>query len=114
MGQIRGHEELPQRELFVRCAYQLDKGRDQRTKPRGLNPLSQLGVTYSDSGLTATLWEKAGGEWRRYAEIDGSASYQVSAVGPQYRGKDFNLAGWYPEYDWVADDGYRNFSSWVG
>jgi len=27
------------------------KGRDQRTKPRGLNPLFQLGVTYSDSGL---------------------------------------------------------------
>src|SRR5579872_4402797 len=90
------------------------RGRDQRTKPRGLNPLSQLGVTYSDSGLTATLWEKVKGEWRKYVEIDGSASYQVSDVGPQYRGKGFNLAGWYPEYDWVADDGYRNFSSWVG
>jgi antiphage defense system Thoeris ThsB-like protein len=90
------------------------RGRDQRTKPRGLNPLSQLGVTYSGSGLTATLWEIVEGEWREYFEIDGSASYLVSAVGPQHRGKGYNLADWYQEYDWMADDGYHNFSSWVG
>lgn len=90
------------------------RGRDQRTKPRGINPLAQLGVTYSDSGITATLWERVQGKWREYAEIDGRASYQISSVGPQYRGKGFNLARWYPEYDWVADDGYRNFGSWVG
>lgn len=32
----------------------------------------------------------------------------------QYRGKDFNLAQWYPEYDWVTNNGYKNFGSWVG
>jgi hypothetical protein len=64
------------------------KGRDQRTKPKGPNPLTCLGVTFSDSGLTGTLWEFV-------------------------RGKGFTLAQWYPEYDWVADNGYQNFSSWV-
>jgi hypothetical protein len=90
------------------------RGRDQLKKPRGINPLAQLGVAYSDSGLTATLWEVVDGEWREYAEIDGSASYQVSAVGTQYRGRWFNLAQWYPEYDWTDDNGYQNFNSWVG
>ena len=33
------------------------KGRDQQTKAKGPNPLNYLGVTFSESGLTATLWE---------------------------------------------------------
>ncbi len=88
-------------------------GRDQLTKPKGPNPLSYLGVTYSESGLTATLWEKVNGNWKEYTEIDGTASYQTGGVQPQYRGKGFNLAQWYPEYDWVTNNGYQNFSSWV-
>jgi|SRR5579859_1680233 len=90
------------------------KGRDQRIKPKGPNPLSSVGVTYSESGLTATLWEVVYGAWKKYSEIDGSASYQTGGIAQQYWGKGFNLAGWYPEYDWVGDDGYNNFSAWVG
>ncbi len=90
------------------------KGKDGRTKAKGPNPLSYVGVTYSDTGLTATLHEKVNGKWREYAEIDGSASYQTGGVAQQYRGEGFNLAGWYPVYDWVADDGYNNFSTWIG
>ncbi len=90
------------------------RGKDQATKSKGLNPLSYVGVTFSESGLTATLWEKVNGDWKQYSEIDGSASYQTSGVAQQYRGKGFNFAQWYPEYDWVADDGYNNFVSWVG
>jgi hypothetical protein len=54
------------------------------------------------------------GKWKEYAEIDGNASYQTGGVGPHYRSKGFNLAQWYPEYDWLTDDGYQNFSLWVG
>jgi hypothetical protein len=91
------------------------KGRDQLTKPKGPNPLSYVGVTFSDSGLIATLWEIVNGSWKEYSEIDGSASYQTGGVRSEYRGKGFNLASWYyEEYDWIADDGYKNFSSWVG
>lgn len=90
------------------------RGKDQISKPKGPNSLSYLGVTYSETGLTATLWENTNGEWKEYAEIDGTASYQTGGVEPQYRGKGFNLAQWYPEYDWVADDGYNNFADWIG
>jgi hypothetical protein len=83
----------------------------KRTEP---NPLSYLGVTLSESGSTATLWEHANGNWKEYSEIDGRSSYQINAVDPQYRGKGFNPAKWYKEYDWVAGDGYTNFGTWVG
>jgi hypothetical protein len=83
------------------------------TKQNGPNPLKYVGVTFSDSGLTATLWEKVNDDWVKYSEIDGSASYQRSAVAPEYRGKGYNLSNFYPEYDWVGDNGYDNFASWV-
>ena len=90
------------------------KGRDQQTKARGPNPLRHLGVTFSDSGSTATLWETDNGNLKEYADIDGAASYQTGGVQPQYWGKSVNLAQWYREYDWVANNDYHNFSTWVG
>ncbi len=90
------------------------KGRDQRIKTPGLNPLEFVGVTYSGSGDTGTLWEKTSGEWKEYAEIDGSASFRTGGIGEVYRGKGFNLSNWYKTYDWVANDGYNNFGKWIG
>lgn len=81
-------------------------------KPQGPNPLQFVGVTYSDDGSTATLWERNGTDWKRYEEIDGSATYGVS-VEQQYRGKGFHLANWYRTYDWVNDDGFNRFADWV-
>jgi hypothetical protein len=48
----------------------------------------------------------------RYERIDGSSTFSCQ-VEPQYRGKGFNLGAWYKVYDWVSEDGYNNFSSWV-
>ncbi len=84
------------------------------TKQKGYNPLSFLGVTYSDSGRTATLWEKNSNRWTKYSEIGGSASYQINPVPQQYRGKGYNFSKWYSVFDWVTDDGFNNFSEWVG
>lgn len=89
-------------------------GKDRLTKPLGPNPLEHVGVTFSDSGLTATLHETRNGKWQEYAEIDGAASYRINEVAQKYRGKGFHLGNFYPTYDWVAEDGYDNFSSWVG
>jgi hypothetical protein len=89
-------------------------GKDKQTKSLGPNPLPYLGVTYSATGITATLHEIANGQWREYTEVDGSASYLIDAVPEQYRGHGYNFGSWYPVYDWVADDGYNNFSTWVG
>lgn len=88
------------------------KGKDGNTKNLGPDPLEYIGVTYSDDGRTATLWEKGSGEWTEYSEIDGSSSYNVN-VGLNMRGKGFNLSNFYSTYKWNADDGYENFSTWV-
>ncbi len=89
------------------------KGKDQRTKSLGVNPLASVGVTFSSDGRTGTLWELVGGAWTRYQEIRGLADYSTN-VAEQYRGKGFNLSNWYPTYDWVAHNGYANFPTWVG
>jgi hypothetical protein len=89
------------------------KGKDQRTKIKGPNPLKYVGVTFSNSGDTATLWQILNGKWVEYSEIDGSSSYRTGGVDERYRGRGFNLGNWYGEYDWVADDGYNKFSNWI-
>jgi len=89
------------------------KGRDQLTKSQGVDPLTQLGVTYSSDGTSATLWEIADNRWQPYEEIGNSASYSIPAVAVQYRSKGFTFSQWYQTYDWVANDGYSNFAAWV-
>jgi hypothetical protein len=89
-------------------------GKDKRTKPLGPNPLEYVGVTYSAKGQEATLHEKdIAGNWSKYEEIDGSASYGIN-VATEYRGNGYAFSRWYRTYDWVRDDGYDNFASWVG
>jgi hypothetical protein len=88
------------------------KGKDQKTKNYGPNPLEYVGVTFSANGSTATLWEKTNNQWVRYEKIDGAADYPFQ-VDPQFRGNGYNLSNWYHLYDWVGNDGYNNFSSWV-
>jgi hypothetical protein len=88
-------------------------GKNRGTKALGSNPLLDVGVSFSGSGLTATLYEKVDGKWCEYFEIDGCASYRVNPVPDRYRGEGFHLGNFYPTYDWVEDRGYENFSSWL-
>lgn len=88
------------------------KSKDGTTKECGPSPLEHVGVTFSADGQTGTLWEKRGAEWTKYERINGSADYKCD-VAQQYRGKGFTLANWSSTYKWNADDGYRNFPTWV-
>jgi hypothetical protein len=88
------------------------KGRDGMVKLAGPNPLEFVGVTYSKSGSTATLWEKIGENWVEYSEIDGSSSYQVNVPEP-YRNKGYNLGNFYNIYDWQTNAGFVSFASWL-
>ncbi|EGR2525054.1 TIR domain-containing protein [Vibrio cholerae] len=91
------------------------KSKSQETKKKGPNPFEYVGVTFSDSGKTVTLWEKINGEWIKYDKIDGSASYQLDTpVKQEMRGNGYNLSHFYNVYCWVDDSGYQNFSNWVG
>src|SRR6266550_749931 len=66
----------------------------------GPNPLEYVGISFSDSGLTATLYELVNHQWQEYREIDDGASYRIDAVAQRYRGQGYNLTEWCPVYDW--------------
>ncbi len=89
-------------------------GKDTLTKAQGPNPLEYVGVTFSSSGETATLYEWATDAWKEFPEVDDGSSYRIAPVSQQYRGNGYRLAQWFPVYDWVANDGYNNFADWVG
>jgi len=89
------------------------RAKDGQTKIKGPNPLDYVGVTFTDSGLTATLWEKKSDKWVEYSKIDGASSYRVEVAG-KYRGNGYALGRFYSVYDWIADDGFNNFSTWIG
>ncbi len=89
------------------------KGRDGRTKFAGPNPFLHVGVTFSEDGRSATLWQKIGEQWFEYSMIDKGSTYSCTQVAAQYRGKGFNFSSFYKLYDWQTDDGFNNFSSWL-
>lgn len=89
-------------------------GKDKFTKLPGPNPLDYVGCTVASSGETITLHEYINGAWKEFPEVDDGASYRVSPVAQQYRGNGYKLSQWFPTYDWVVNDGYNNFSKWVG
>lgn len=84
------------------------------TKDFGPNPLSYLGIRFSDSGLTATVYEILSGEWHEYTDADGRSSWRLAQLANKYRGQGFQLSDLFPTYDWAEDSGYRNFAEWVG
>ena len=88
------------------------RARDQSVAPRGSNPLEYVGVTYSKDGRTGTLWEKRGSKWVEYDRIDGTATFKTQA-DERRQGNVYNLSRFFPSYDWLQDDGYQNFGSWV-
>ena len=89
------------------------RGKDQKTKIKGPNPLSYLGVVYSDTGRTATLKKNINGKWYDYKEIGESATFNTGGIAAKHHGKGYNFAQWYRVYDWISDDGYNNFANWI-
>jgi hypothetical protein len=89
------------------------RDRNNAIKPIGPNPLAYLGISYSDNGQAASLWEMVDDEWRPFAD-DGAATYETGGMHAQYWGKSFTLSQWYPEYNWVSDGGPQNFERWIG
>jgi hypothetical protein len=65
------------------------------------------------TALRSTLHDKIENKWTEYTDVDGCASYRTDGVAQKYWGKGFHLGNFFPTYDWVADDGYNNFSAWV-
>lgn len=86
-------------------------GRDSQTKAKGPNPFDYLGLQIGDDGTvgTPTVW--SGSQWVYYQDID---KFSIRQQPIDRRGKNLQLKTWLPTYDWVDNDGFNNFGSWVG
>jgi hypothetical protein len=85
----------------------------QQTKDLGPNPFDFLGYSFNEAGTRLTMHEYSNGAWHEYAEVDNSATYEVSNITATRRGKGFKLSQGCPVYKWNGDNGYENFSTWI-
>jgi hypothetical protein len=84
--------------------------KNQQTFLKGTNPFDYLGFVISNDGKKLTYYEHDGTNWQIYQDL----SSKTINYEQKYWGKGFKLSNWVPCYDWINDDGYSNFSSWVG
>lgn len=85
-------------------------GKDERTKSLGPNPFNYLGLQISDDGRkgSPTVWD--GQKWTFYSDLD---PFDITEQPTTKRDKNWKLSNWFRTYDWVANRGYENFSSWI-
>jgi hypothetical protein len=86
------------------------RGKDQATKALGPNPFDFLGLRISADGKRATPTVGKNGQWIDYDDL---SSFTVAERPIAERGKTFRLSHWLRTHDWVADDGFNNFTSWI-
>jgi hypothetical protein len=87
------------------------KGKDGKTKPIGPNPFNNLAFEINKEGTLIRPTEWKDGAWRYYGDLD---PYAPSAQPHPNRGSHPRLTFWHPVYDWIQDNGYKNFDSWIG
>ncbi|MFA9370990.1 MAG: TIR domain-containing protein [Labilibaculum antarcticum] len=86
------------------------KGKDGKTKTKGCNPFYYLGYSYNKTGKRINLHNFIKGEWVEYTDLAG---WTVPEVEESRRNKIYRLSTIYSIYDWIENDGFKNFASWV-
>lgn len=86
-------------------------GRDGLTKPLGPSPFDNMGIRISADGNKGRFLEWNGSQWAWYDDVEeyALANQQPAAL----HGESRRLSFWHRTYDWVADEGYDNFSAWI-
>lgn len=87
------------------------KDKSQNTKLNGPNPFDNLGYYVEKDGKKISPIYKKNGKWTYFSLYPG---YSMSPAWKNYREKCVSLTQLgYKTYDWVKNDGYNNFSTWV-
>lgn len=86
------------------------KGKDQQTKPLGPDPFNNLALEFDAVGNYAKPNEWNGSGWYYSADAD---TYSLASQAQPLKGQNVRLTKWCRAYDWVKDNGYENFGSWI-
>lgn len=84
--------------------------KNKKIKPKGNNPLYYLGYSIDNTGTKLSLHNYIKGKWIAYDDLDG---WTVNKFPEKDRNKIIRLSSIYPVYDWMEDEGFNNFRSWV-
>jgi hypothetical protein len=87
------------------------KCKDEKVKDHGPNPFEYLAAKYTERGDKLLLKEWNGEKWIDYKEVD---TVSLNKPTPQFANQQFKLSKWFNTYCWKKDDGYKNFSDWIG
>jgi hypothetical protein len=87
------------------------RDRQGTVRSQGPNPFEHLGLKISADGRTGTPTVWNGQQWVYYGDL---GKFGIKEQSVDKRGKNLQLKTWLPTYDWVADNGFDNFSQWVG
>jgi hypothetical protein len=86
------------------------KCKNQKTKPKGNNPLYYLGYSFDKTGKKLSLHNYIENKWIPFKDLDG---WTVKEVFEKDRNTIFRLSTLYPVHDWIEDDGFNQFKNWV-
>jgi MTH538 TIR-like domain (DUF1863) len=84
--------------------------KNRLTKPLGSNPFDNLGLIIDTNGRRAKPTEWNGQQFAPYQDLK---TFDIEELPQSERGHHWTLSRWLRTYDWVANDGYKNFPSWI-
>lgn len=95
--------------------------KNEGIKTKGISPLERLAVDVSEDCRTLTFYELVDRKWIPFKDLLADNNRTTNSFyfengwfskykgGIRYKFSDLFDDG----YDWVSDDGYRNFSEWI-
>lgn len=83
---------------------------NRATLPLGHDPFDHLALQISADGLKGTPIVWNGTAWVDYTDIE---PFTFKQRPESERGQGIKLNRWWKTYDWVADNGYDNFETWI-
>lgn len=89
------------------------KGKDQKVKSNGPNPFEYLALRYSSDGTSVEVLEAQNGKWVGYSKLPGYRLEKAASADRHGKLVPLSKLG-RRTYCWDADNGYKNFSDWVG
>jgi len=85
-------------------------GKDKQKKALGNNPFEYVAVRFNNDGTIANPLEYMNGKWINYQNLE---SFKITARPQGEWGQGYKLSYWVAVYDWIADNGFNNFSKWI-
>jgi hypothetical protein len=85
------------------------KDKNQKVFGQGRNPFEYLGFVISHDGKTLIYYEHDGESWKTYQDLPPKST----GFETKWCSRGYKLSAWVPCYDWMSQDGYKNFATWV-